>query len=301
MKTEEEKKTARDARDARILKTIGPALPRTGYIPRAKQTTTEPAPALQGLELGPIDLWPLDRFTDHPSNHVFDSSKTEAYWRDLRRDILEAGAIINPVIALPDGTLLEGHSRLRIARELAAEGKALGKIPVRLVASPITPAEAERRVYLGNLSRFELDDDTRLTLYAKVWPDYFGQKGKPGPVGNSGHRVPISREIAEQVGKSEKQVKRDRAVAVEAEEERQAEGAPTLKPEHVKKAREKVNAARREKAKKAAPPASAARSPVTLKLSRETAETLLRILRTSKASAAREAVQLLKKALGGKL
>ena len=40
---------------------------------------------------------------------------------------------------------------------------------------------------------------------------------------------------------------------------------------------------------------------VTISLPRETAAALLRILRTSKASAAREAVQQLKKALGGKL
>ena len=163
MKTAEERKADREAR--LIANVSGP---RTGYTPETAAAPPAPSPIVQGLKLSDVQLWPQERFKPHPSNHVFDSAKTEDYWRDLRRDILEAGAIINPVIALPDGTLLEGHSRLRIAGELAAEGKDLGRIPVRVVASPITPEEAERRVFLGNLSRFEIDADTRAALYARI-------------------------------------------------------------------------------------------------------------------------------------
>ena len=118
MKTSEERKADREAR--LIANVSGP---RTGYTPETAAAPPEPSPIVQGLKLSDVQLWPQERFKPHPSNHVFDSAKTEDYWRDLRRDILEAGAIINPVIALPDGTLLEGHSRLRIARELADEGQ----------------------------------------------------------------------------------------------------------------------------------------------------------------------------------
>lgn len=298
MKTDEEKKATRDATAARILENVGPALPRTGYIPQAKQATHEPAPALKGLELSDVQLWPLDRFKDHPSNHVFDSSKTEAYWRDLRRDILEAGAIINPVIALPDGTLLEGHSRLRIARELVAEGKDLGRIPVRLVASPMTAEEAERRVYLGNLSRFELDEDTRLDLYVKVWPGWYrtATEEKEAQGGATVAPPPPTRaEIAERTGKSKRQIKYDAALTRQAEEIAQKKGKALPGPEEIKKAREKKNAERRAKMK--APAKASGR--VRLDLSREDAEVVLRILRTSKANAAREAVHQLRKALRG--
>ena len=186
MTTPEEKKAEREAR---LIATI--TAPRTGYTPETAEQPAAPPSALQGLKLSLVDFWLLDRFKLHPSNHVFDSAKTDTYWRDLRRDILEAGAIMNPVITLPDGTLLEGHSRIRVAREFTAEGKNLGPIPVRVVASPITPEEAERRVYLGNLSRFELDDDTRLNLHRKIWPGYFLAANPGHPMGGDTVSPPL--------------------------------------------------------------------------------------------------------------
>ena len=243
---------------------------------------------MQGLELSDVQFWTLDRFKAHSSNHIFDSSKTEAYWRDLRRDILEAGAIINPVIALPDGTLLEGHSRLRILGELAAEGKDLGKVPVRIVASPITPEEAERRVYLGNLSRFELDDDTRLSLYAKVWPGYFLEKP------SKGGRLPAKvdtvstfpkERIAEATGKSPRQVQRDRQTVRKAGRIAKKKGKQGIDAEDIQEARKKIAAPRRVK-----------HGSITFHLSRADAAAVLHILiRTKSAPAA--AVRQIEKAL----
>jgi hypothetical protein len=244
MKTEEQKQAAREAREAATIANV--TGPRTGYTPEAMDHPPAPAPALQGLRLSDVQLWALDRFKDHPSNHVFESSKTESYWRDLRRDILDAGAIINPVIALPDGTLLEGHSRIRIARELETEGKPLGKIPVRIVASPITPAEAERRVYLGNLSRFELDDDTRLTLYAKVWPDYFQAKTQANTKGGDTVSPPATKaEIAAATGKSPRQVQRDGQIVRTAAHIAQKKGKSEADRDDIREARKKAASKRK--------------------------------------------------------
>ncbi len=280
MKTPEEKKVEREARLKATL-----MAPRTGYARRMKEEPLASAPALQGLHLSDIELWPLDRFKPHPSNHVFDSAKTDAYWRDLRRDILEAGAIINPVIALPDGTLLEGHSRLRIVRELAAEGHNLGKIPVRLVASPITPADAERRVYLGNLSRFELDDDTRLTLYAKVWPDYFLEEKKPGPpAARDRATVALSpttiKIVSKATGKSPRQVKYDKAIVRAAAERAREKGRRDANVEDIREARKKA-------AQKRRVPTNAAGARVTI--SRIHAEIVLAMLRKVKTNTAQAA------------
>ena len=280
MKTAEEKKAEREAR--LIANVSGP---RTGYTPETNVELTAPSPVVKGLKLSDVQLWPLERFKPHPSNHVFDSAKTDAYWRDLRRDIIEAGAIINPVIALPDGTLLEGHSRLRIASDLAAEGRDLGRIPVRVVSSPITPAEAERRVYLGNLSRFEIDQDTRAVLYAKIWPD-LTREAKPGPVSGAQRGVTETvsvtsavKELAASPGISERQAWNEKRVLEGAEAERKAEGVENIGQKHVKKARAKVNALRREKAK--APEGKSGR--LTLKLPRAHVELVLGMLRKVKA------------------
>jgi hypothetical protein len=244
MKTKEEKDAARLASTIAALTSPSGARPTEDLSLPADM----PSPAMSGLKLSDIQLKPLDFFHDHPSNHVFDEAKARSpsYWRDLKRDIDEARAIINPVITLGDGTIVEGHSRIRIARELAAEKRDIGKIPTRIIASEVSEEEIERRVYLGNLSRFEVDEDTRLALYAQVWPGYFGTEGSAGRPSKSYHGDTISAgTIAAAVGKSEVQVKRDRATVRVATELARAEGLPAPKTRHVAEARSKANALRK--------------------------------------------------------
>jgi hypothetical protein len=235
------------------------------------------------LKLSDILLKPLDFFRDNPANHVFDGAKAASpnYWQDLKRDIAEARAIINPVIALPDGTLLEGHSRIRIARELAAEGLDLGKIPARLVASRISEEEAKRRVYLGNLSRFELDPDTRLALYAEIWPGYYlaepTKGGRPGNNPDTVSPVPTAERISEATGKSPRQVIRDRGTVRAAQELAQAKGKKAPDARDIAEARAREAGARR--AKGAAKPAQAAGPWIALQLSPLEAEALFEALR----------------------
>jgi len=201
----------------------------------------------------------LDWFKPHPANAVFDAAKTARYWRDLERDIREAGRIIDPVIALPDGTLIEGHSRITVARKLAREGVELGRILT--VILDLSPEEAERRVLLGNLSRFELDEDTRLALYVRVWSDYY-LEAKPGRPRKGDTVSPFSdgtaatrrEDIAAATGKSVRQVARDRAVIREATERARSEGRPAPEVEDIHAAR--VNAAGRRKDKALRPVAS---------------------------------------------
>lgn len=163
------RKEERDRKEREMLMAPSAARPAVPVEPQ------QALPTLAGLKLSDIQMQPLAWFKDHPGNKVFDDAKaaTPGYWRDLKRDITEARAILNPVIALIDGTILEGHSRIKLARELVGDIPSLAKIPTRIVASKITAEEAERRLYLGNLSRFEMDEDTCLALYAKTWPGYF--------------------------------------------------------------------------------------------------------------------------------
>ena len=177
---------------------------------------------IDGLKLSPLQYQSLDFFKPSAANSIFDRLKTLDYWRDLKRDIDEARAIIDPVICLQDGALLEGHSRIKIARELEVEGRGLGKIPVLLVTSPISDAEAERRILLGNLSRFEIDEDTRQELYARLWPGWYQtEKPRQEASGGGGDTMspppPTRAEMARETGKSQRQIKRDAAVMRDAE------------------------------------------------------------------------------------
>ncbi len=243
------KKTKEELAADRKAKTIAMLTgPRTAYHPEMLKPSAETAalPMSEGLELSDLQTKPIEWFKPNPANHVFNQLKTPDYWMALKRDIREACAILNPVIALPDGTLLEGHSRVQVARELRDEGFDLGRIPVLLVASPLTTEEAERRVYLGNLSRFEIDEDTRLALYAKIWPDFFLTKGSAGRPEKSGHGDPISAaSIAQSIGKSEKQVKRDRATVRAAHVLAKQEGKTSPDPKHIRQMRDAENLRRR--------------------------------------------------------
>jgi hypothetical protein len=243
------RKEERDRKEREMLMAPSAARPAVPVV-----IQDQPAPSLAGLKLSDIQLQPLAWFKDHPGNHVFDDAKaaTPGYWRDLKRDITEARAILNPVIALMDGTILEGHSRIKLARELVAEIPSLAKIPTRIVASKITPEEAERRLYLGNLSRFEMDEDTRLALYAKTWPGYFLADLSEG--GDTVSPPPTKAQVAKETGKSERQIIRDKGIVKDAARIAKTEGKATPEPRHVAQARIRANEQR--KTKKPVPPFS---------------------------------------------
>jgi len=177
-----------------------------------------------GLELSDIEYRPISFFKENPVNDIFRSMKSAKYMADLAKDIADAG-IVNPLVAMPDGLLLEGESRLLVARQLG-----LKRLPVRLVASPLSDAEQEKRLLLGNLMRFEIGEDARLLLLARA-----------GFYSDTVTRA----ETAEKTGKSVRQVIRDAQIVEAAEEIAEAQGkaAPTV--EDVQAAREQKNEVRR--------------------------------------------------------
>ncbi|NIZ19951.1 ParB/RepB/Spo0J family partition protein [Entomospira culicis] len=125
-----------------------------------------------GLMLSGVQLKEIDFFKNNELNTIFESLKSSEYFTQLKRDIAQDG-IINALIALPDGQLIEGHSRLKIAQELG-----FSTVPVRFILNTLSAHEIKRRVYLGNLNRFEIPSDLRLILFAEIYPDYFYASAK---------------------------------------------------------------------------------------------------------------------------
>lgn len=171
--------------------------------------------SLSGIELSDIVFKELAFFRENPENEIFRKLKTDAYFKALEKDIREAGAIVTPLIAMPDGLLLEGESRLRVAKSLVQKGlNTYKKVPARIVRSLMSTEEIRSRLYLGNLSRFEIDEDTRILLYAQIWPGYFSASVSTGrPKADTVSPFAIRQaEIAEVMGKSERQLRRDRTL-----------------------------------------------------------------------------------------
>jgi hypothetical protein len=199
--------------------------------------------ALEGIVLSEIQLKPLDWFQYNPDNDVFRGLKTDQYFKGLEKDIREAGAIINPVIAMPDGLLVEGESRHIVASGLFNEGNgSFGKIPVRIILSPVTAEQITERLYLGNLSRFDVPAPVRLFAYSKIWPDFFLEITN----GSRGNKITTKKEIAAATGLSESQIKRNKAVVRKAAAIAKKENAP-MEVKHIQKAREEEKKRNRER------------------------------------------------------
>lgn len=169
-----------------------------------------------GLQLSPIVYKRTKDLKTNTFNHIFDSLKTTKYFLDLSRDISKNG-IINPLICLSDGTLIEGHSRLRIAKKLEIE-----KVPVRIILTALSQDEIKSRVYLGNLNRFEINIATRKMLWADLYPDYFLSRRSAGATVAPPHTV---NEISKNLGVSTRTVQNTRA-ELSAAQRYQKKGIP---------------------------------------------------------------------------
>jgi hypothetical protein len=216
--------------------------------PGSPAKPASPLPSVaDGLELSDIIFKPLSFFRYNPANEIFRAIKTEQYFNDLERDIREAGQILEPILAMPDGLIISGESRFIVADgiECHDEKGVFARLPCRLILSPMSVEEQERRLYLANLSRFEVDEDTRLLLYARIWPGYFSPGDTVAP-------APAIAEIMEATGKSKRQVIRDGALVREAVTKATDEGRQATASD-IAEAREVRNEVRR-----AAPVASSA-------------------------------------------
>lgn len=210
---------------------------------RIMDTTTE-ADTLGDLRLSPLEYRDPRELRVSPYNTDFEPLKTPSYWEGLRRDIEEAGAITDPLLILPDGEIVSGHSRLKVALDLLGEGRReFEKVPVRVVLSELAESEKRKRVYLGNLSRFEIDANTRLRLYAVIYPEYFqeertaGQRTKTDP----------TEAVAADLGVKPRQVRNERAIYQDAKKRAATRGKREPEAVDLEAARKARNQARRKR------------------------------------------------------
>ena len=250
--TDEEKaarKAERKAKEAAELRATLLA-PRAGTKgSTGTQTIPDSTPsATAGLDLSDIQHKPIAWLIPDPDNDA-DFAKAKAkrpgYWRDLKADIAKNGIIV-PLLATPAGHLLQGHSRLQVAKELG-----LTRVPVQMIIGglPTDPAalaaELRNRRRLDNLLRFDLDDAHRLAMLAEIYPDFYTKAGKDGRPSKPYHGDTVSRpqtapDIAQAIGKSVATVKRDRATVVKATQIAKAEGLTMPKPKHIEAAKKEL-------------------------------------------------------------
>jgi hypothetical protein len=185
------------------------------------------ASTLEEVDLKSIVHKNLDFFKDNKENKVFKDLKDETYFKNLKKDIEENQGIENPVICFKDGTLIEGHSRIKILKELVEEGKIPKSYKVPTLYFKGTKKEGNKRLILGNLNRFEIPFSKRIQLWKEL--GYFGEGDTVSPPFTN-------KELSEILNLSERQVQRVKAILREVEEPTTSRGdtvspPPTLTPE----------------------------------------------------------------------
>lgn len=141
-------------------------------------------------------------------NQEYFDAESEEHLHDLCEDIRRRGIIV-PLIAKRDGTLLAGHNRLMVARELN-----LKLIPVQYVQEELSDEREREFIIKDNILRRHLSPEKRINLYKKAYPDFeatflnnetrtVGGRTKNGET----NRLTIAR-IAEETGQKEETVKK---------------------------------------------------------------------------------------------
>lgn len=255
----------------------------------------------QGLRLTEEVYKPLSWFKRNPDNEIWQKEKTLEYWKALEKDIRESGVIRDPLIAMPDGLVISGESRLTISEKLVSEGlKQFERAPVKLVDSPLTPEQRKQIVYLENLSRFEISHETRVAAYIEIWPEYMLSEETSRAPGRPAQNDPTSRiekQISQRTGRTAKTLQRDRAIALKAKAIAKKKGKPKPGLKEVKEALSRKNLERRTKTK---PPASHAAPskafPINLGLTIAESEKVLVKLSDNPDSVTRKVIEKLRKA-----
>nr|WP_328702016.1 ParB N-terminal domain-containing protein [Alicyclobacillus fructus] len=144
----------------------------------------------------------IHRLKRHPKNEEYYADLTGEKYEELKRSI-EVHGIRDPLKILPDGTILAGHQRYRIAKELGIE-----QVPVAIY--DVSPEEAEYLLIADNEERRGEDNDPmRKARRAKFLAEYWGvQRGGDRRSKDQIGLLKTLDDIADSIGESKTNTKR---------------------------------------------------------------------------------------------
>lgn len=144
----------------------------------------------------------IELFKSHPRNEVYYSDLSPEKYEEVKHSI-EINGIRDPLKVLPDYTIIAGHQRFKIAKELG-----LTQVPVTIM--DVSQEEAEYLLIADNEERRQSDDDPiKKAKRAKYLKEYWGVKNG-GDRKSEGQNVPLKNigDIAEAINEDERTTKR---------------------------------------------------------------------------------------------
>ncbi len=121
---------------------------------------------IKGVRLSDVQYVSPDKLIPNALNSFFFKEESSEYFSKLREDIRDRGIIV-PLIAKKDDTLLAGHNRLRLARELGLEN-----VPVQYVLDGLNDDAEKEFIIKDNLYRRQFSAAEWIDLYKKLYPDF---------------------------------------------------------------------------------------------------------------------------------
>lgn len=118
------------------------------------------------IRLSDIKQVSIEDIRTNPSNTLYFASETPEYFRQLREDIEKRGIVV-PLLVKKDGTLLAGHNRLQIAREIG-----LRFVPVQYIQEELSERQEQEFIINDNLLRRHLSNEERIRLYKILFPEF---------------------------------------------------------------------------------------------------------------------------------
>jgi len=158
----------------------------------------------------------------------------------LTADIQQNG-IHDPLQAMTDGTILAGHTRLKIALTLKMK-----TVPVLWVADK-TPEDQRAFLIRDNLHRRQLTPEDKARLLAELYPGLVEDRDKGRPKKMDTVSIYSPAKIAEATGLHPRTVRRAAEIARTAKQTATAQGRPAPTPEDYKAAAAEKKQVRRER------------------------------------------------------
>ena len=119
-----------------------------------------------GIKLSPVRYVDTETLIDNPINSELFKKENDQYFSTLETDIKERGVLV-PLIAKRDGTLLSGHNRLQVAKNIG-----LKQVPVQYVEDDLTHEQETGFLIKDNLYRRHLSQSEWVSLYRRLYPNF---------------------------------------------------------------------------------------------------------------------------------
>lgn len=189
------------------------------FLKKVSTIVANNADRLKGIKLSDVERVSVNMLKSNALNKQYFVEESSQTFNKLREDIRERGIIV-PLIAKENGTLLAGHNRLQLAKELGYD-----TVPVQYVLEELTQEEEKGFLIKDNLLRRQLSNEQRINLYKTLYPDFEERFLNPDVLAQAGRKnkqdksltlEQIAKETGQSVSAVKVQVKRKRdAIAQE--------------------------------------------------------------------------------------